>query len=63
MSWKKMVPVEVYPLGFFAGAVIVFAGYRLYKLANHQEAMLTKKSRERFAWKGVEDSPNDDNKQ
>lgn len=57
MSLRKAMPVEVYPLGVFAGAVVAFATYRLYKLFNHEEVMLTKKSQEKFAWKGL----NEDN--
>lgn len=51
MSWRKLVPLEVYPLGIFSAAVLGLAGYRCWKLSNHSEVMLTKKSAEKFAWK------------
>ncbi len=51
MSLKKIVPLESLPLGIFAMGVIGFAGFRIYKLLNHQETILTKKDAEKFEWK------------
>jgi hypothetical protein len=51
MSWRKMVPLEVYPLGVFTGVVISFASFRIYKLMNHNEVQLTKGTKEKFQWK------------
>lgn len=51
MAWRKMVPLEVYPLGVFAGGVIIYAGLRIWKLGNHPEVLLTRKSFDKFQWK------------
>lgn len=56
MAWRKMIPLEVYPLGVFTGIVISFAAFRIYKLANHNEVQLTKGTREKFQWKEGESS-------
>lgn len=56
MTWRRLVPLEVFPLGVFSVAVIGFAGYRCWKLSNHSEVMLTKKSGEKFAWKDEDES-------
>ena len=54
MAWRKLVPLEVYPLGVFSAAVVGLAGYRVWKLSNHSEVMLTKNSKQKFAWKDEE---------
>ena len=51
MSWRKMIPIEVYPLALFTGAAISFATYRIYKLLNHNEVQLTRSSNKKFEWK------------
>ena len=51
MAWRKLVPLEVLPLGVFTGGAIIFAGYRLYILLNKPEVMLTKKRAETYQWK------------
>ena len=56
MSWRKMVPLEVYPLGVLTGIVISFATFRIYKLINHNEVQLTKDTKEKFQWKENDDS-------
>lgn len=56
MSWRKMVPLEVYPLGVFTGIIISFASFRIYKLINHEEVQLTKNTKEKFQWKDNENA-------
>lgn len=51
MGWRKLVPLEVFPLGVAASAVVGYAVYRCWKLSSHSEVMLTKKSQEKFEWK------------
>lgn len=59
MSWRKMVPLEVYPLGVFTGIIVSFATFRIYKLINHNEVQLTKEVKDKFQWKENDDSSGD----
>ena len=55
-----MVPMEVYPLGVFTGIVVSFAGYRIYKLMNHDEVQLTKEAKDKFQWKELKEKVNEE---
>lgn len=59
MSWRNMVPLEVYPLGVFTGIIVSFATFRIYKLINHNEVQLTKDIKDKFQWKENDDSAGD----